>query len=229
MSTVKIKTTRQLETFLRVLAEESVGMAQASLASNEPARQKDFVKRMAKGKKALTEEEPAGDAPAAPEPAAPPAPEPPADKPAPARTPSDVEPGEINPTLDSVIRAIKEIRSGFGADDSAIEQELSNYFDRLEEAEKISMIVIMRSVGDIMRREATGAEAPEPSQFNVIMSMKSGEKAANEPAAAAPAAPASSGPAPGSAEDTAPPIKVGEPVSESYRRKIKDLLNRHNA
>ena len=223
MSAVKIKTTRQLETFLRVLAEESIGMAQLSLTSSEPARQKDFVKRMAKDKKALTEEDPE---PTATEPAPPPAPKPAASKVAPAPTPKDVVPGEINPSLDAVIRAIKEIRSGFGAEDSAIEQELSNYFDRLEEAEKVSMIVIMRSVGDIMRREASGAEAPEPSQFNVVMSMKTGEKTENEPA---PASPASKGPNPGSVEDTAPPIKVGEPVSEAYRRKIKDLLSRQSA
>lgn len=229
MSTVKLKTAKQLETFLRVLAEESVGMAQAgrAVASTEPQRQKDIMKRIARDKKALSEEDPPADAPAAPAASAPePAPAP--ERPAPAPTPKDVEMGEINPTLDAVIRAIKEIRSGFGADDSAIEQELSNYFDRLEEAEKVTMIVLMRSVGDIMRREATGAEAPEPSQFNVVMSMKSGEK---DEKAAAPAAspPPSPGPAPGGTEDTAPPIKVGEPVSEAYRRKIKDLLGRSSA
>ena len=227
MSTVKLKTAKQLETFLRVLAEESVGMAQAgrAVASTEPQRQKDIMKRIARDKKALSEEDPPEDAPAEPKAdTPPPAPE----KPAPAPTPRDVESGEINPSLDAVIRAIKEIRSGFGADDSAIEQELSNYFDRLEEAEKVTMIVLMRSVGDIMRREATGAEAPEPSQFNVVMSMKTGEESAEKAAAPASPPPPSPGVAPGGTEDTAPPIKVGEPVSEAYRRKIKDLLSRHS-
>lgn len=226
MNKVKLKTSKQLETFLRVLAEESIGMAQVGMASNEPARQKDITKRMQKDKFALSEEDPEKASPEVADTKQPPDKE----EPAPAPTPKDVQTGEINPSLDAVIRAIKEIRSGFGADDSAIEQELSNYFDRLDEAEKISMIVLMRSVGDIMRREAQGAEAPEPSQYNVITSMKPGEESAPaaEPNAssATPVTPSSPPPTSGQ-EDTAPPIKIGEPVTESYRRKIRDLLSKN--
>jgi len=228
MSTVRIKSSRQLENFLRILAEESIGMAQAGMQqqNNEPRRQKDIIKRMQHDKSSLSEEDPEKEAPAVD--AAPPDGPKSAEKPA-APTPKDVSPNEIKPSLDAIIRAIKEIRSGFGADDSAIEQDLSNYFDRLDEAEKISMIVLMRSVGDIMRREAAGAEAPEPGQYNVITTMKPGEEKptpAQKPESGT--APASPPPVSGQ-EDTTPPIKIGEPVSESYRRKIRDLLsaNRH--
>jgi hypothetical protein len=224
VSTVKIKTAAGLEKFLRILAEESVSMAQAEPRSQEPARQRDIIKRMKQDKLSLSEEDPERAAPEAPADSEPP---PAPDKPA-AQTPKDVEPSEINPTLDAIIRAIKEIRSGFGADDSAIEQELSNYFDRLDEAEKVTMIVLMRSVGDIMRREATGATAPEPAQYNVVMSMKSAEKATPAPAEA-PQTASEPPQAAGSGEDTTPPIKVGEPVSEAYRRRIKDLLSRNKS
>jgi hypothetical protein len=226
MSAVKLKNAKQLEKFLRILAEESVGYAMNDMAMkpSEPARQKDIVKRMQRDKSALTEEDPENTPPetSATEPAQ-------AEKPA-AKTPSDTQVGEIKPTLDAIIRAIKEIRSGFGSDDSAIEQELSNYFDRLDEAERISMIVFMRSVGDIMRREATGAAAPEPGQYNVVTSMKPGEEQGEKAATPAPAAsePAASSPPPASGqEDTTPPIKIGEPMSEAYRRKIRDLLRRN--
>lgn len=225
MSSVKLKNAAQLEKFLRILAEESVGFAMNDMAMkpSEPARQKDIIKRMQRDKSALTEEDPESTPPetSATEPAQP-------EKPA-AKTPSDTQVGEIKPTLDAIIRAIKEIRSGFGSDDSAIEQELSNYFDRLDEAERISMIVFMRSVGDIMRREATGAAAAEPGQYNVVTSMKpgeeQGEKASPTPAASEPAA--SSPPPSAGQEDTTPPIKIGEPMSEAYRRKIRDLLRRN--
>ena len=225
MSTVRIKSSRQLENFLRILAEESVGMAQTGMQNNEPQRQKDIVKRMRHDKASLSEEDPEK---AAPEVTVEPAAEPKDEKPpAAAPTPKDVPASEIKPSLDAIIRAIKEIRSGFGADDSAIEQELSSYFDRLDEAEKISMIVLMRSVGDIMRREASGAEAPEPGQYNIIMSMKPGEEKTPPPAAGDEPPKSSSPPPAAGGEDTTPPIKVGEPVTEAYRRKIRDLLSKN--
>ena len=227
MSTVRIKSSRQLENFLRILAEESVGMAQATMQHNEPQRQKDITRRMQRDKSSLSEEDPEKAQPAVD--AAPPADDAkPNEKPA-APTPKDVVASEIKPSLDAIIRAIKEIRSGFGADDSAIEQELSSYFDRLDEAEKISMIVLMRSVGDIMRREATGAEAPEPGQYNIITSMKPGEEkpAPTSPSPASSEEPKSSPPPAGGSEDTTPPIKVGEPISEAYRKRIRDLLSKN--
>jgi hypothetical protein len=223
VSSLRLNTPKKLETFLKILAEESIGMAQAS--ANEPARQRDIIKRMQKDKSALSEEDPEKTAPEVPatQPA-PPDEEPKGDKPV-ARTPADLQPGELKPTLDAVIRAVKEIRSGFGADDSEIERELSSYFDRLDEPERISMIVLMRSVGDIMRREAQGASAPEPGQYNVITSMKPGSRDEKPTSPEAPASEPDSAPAPESGtEDNTPPIKVGEPVSESYRRRIRDLL-----
>jgi len=227
MSTVRIKSSRQLENFLRILAEESVGMAQAGMQHNEPQRQKDIIRRMQKDKNSLSEEDPEKEAPAVD--AAPPAGDTKSDEKPAAPTPKDVVSSEIKPSLDAIIRAIKEIRSGFGADDSAIEQELSNYFDRLDEAEKISMIVLMRSVGDIMRRESAGAEAPDPGQYNIITSIKSGEeKSSSPPSAVGSEEPKSTSPPPAAGqEDTTPPIKVGEPISEAYRKRIRDLLSKN--
>jgi len=237
VSAIRLKTQKDLENFLRVLTEESVLKARKSIA--EPSaqqRQSDMIKHIKQSKSDLSEEDPEKTPPAAPTPA--PAAEP---KPAPAPA-AELEPevkpnkpneppaskpepsSELNPTLDSLIRAIKEIRSGFGSGDSTVEQELTSYFDRLDDAERVSLIVMMRSLGDIMRREVQGASAPAPGQYNVIMSMKPGEKAqGSEPAAQKPR---TAGEAPPSEEDTSPPIKVGQPVSETYRARIRDLLSR---
>lgn len=232
MKTVKINTSKQLEKFLKILAEESVIAAQADSEEN---RQKLMSKKIKSSISSLTEEDPEKAAPES-EPEAEdggeeekaPAAEPPAATPEKEEVPPEAEKQaeDLNPTLDSLVRAIKEIRSGFGSGDSSIEAELSRYFDRLEDAERVSLIVMLRSLGDIMRKEADGASALEPSQYDVIMSMKSKEKSA--PAPAASSKQKSAPPPENPAEEPAntPPIVVGQAVSEAYRAKIKSLLRR---
>lgn len=222
MSVIKLKTKNELEKFLKVLAEESVSVAQQKMTTgdDEKKRQAHMSKAIDRAKN-LFEEDPEKEAPATPPEAE--APEAPAEEPAP-ETPKEEKASEINPTLDSLMRAINELRSGFGTSDSAIENELSLYFDRLDNAERVSLIVMLRSIGDIMRKEASGSSASEPSQYDVMMSMKPKEKTqSSSPAAATPASTAQTA---GGAEDTSPPIKVGEPVSEAYRARIRDLLKR---
>lgn len=227
MKTVKLSSASELEKFLKILAEESVMQAR----TDEPTRQKAIVRNIQRDKAALTEEEPEKTAaPAPPEKKSAPAPAP-EEAPAPVKAPPAPTPGtatstELNPTLSSLIDAIKEMRGGRGASDSAVEAELTAYFDRLDEAERISLIVMMRSIAGIMQQNLMGADAPEPEGYDILTTKKpeSAEKpvAAAAPAAGAPATPA----APAEEEDTTPPIRVGEPVSEAYRTKIRDLLSR---
>lgn len=230
MSAIKLSSAKELEKFLKVLAEESVLMAKET-GNTGVARQKDFATRIKRDKAALTEEdpeeekEPTEPAPA-PKPAAapPPAEEPAEPKAPPAPTPGSEISADMNPSISSLVDAIKEIRGGRGAGDSAVETELTAYFDRLEEAERVSLIIMLRSIGGIMRQQLAGAKAPEPEQYDIFTSRKPGETAAASSAektqAAAPAQKSPSG------EDNSPPIKVGEPVSESYRARIRDLLKR---
>lgn len=228
MSTVKIKTQKELETFLRVLAEESVNIARAGMSrETEEQRQKSFASRIKADKAALSEEDPPTDA----DPAAAPKPEKPPAAPAPAPEPEttpgpEAPPAEINPSIGDLVDAIKDIRGGMGAGDSAIESELRTYFDRLGNPEQVSLVVMLRSIGEIMRQKIKGAEAKEPEQMNVITTMRSVEKSAEKKAPAAPETTASPSAKQASPEDTSPPIKVGEPVSEAYRLKIRDLLSR---
>lgn len=230
MSTIKLGSASELEKFLKILAEESV--MQARVGVDEPARQKSMASNIQRDKAALTEEEPEkAAAPAAPEkkapPAAPPEEAPDAAKPPTAPTPATADTSELNPTLSSLVDAIKEMRGGRGASDSAVEAELTAYFDRLDEAERISLIVMMRSIAGIMQQNLVGAQAPEPEQYDILTTKKPAEGGAAQVAAptAKTAAPGPSA-APAGEEDTTPPIRVGEPVSEAYRAKIRDLLGR---
>jgi hypothetical protein len=230
VSTIKLGSASELEKFLKILAEESVMQARA--VADEPSRQKSMARSIQRDKAALTEEDPEKSAaPAAPEkkapPAAPPEEAPAAAKPPTAPTPATADTSELNPTLSSLVDAIKEMRGGRGASDSAVEAELTAYFDRLEEAERISLIVMMRSIAGIMQQNLVGAQAPEPEQYDILTTKKPAEGGAAQVAAPAAkkSAPAASS-APAGEEDTTPPIRVGEPVSEAYRAKIRDLLGR---
>lgn len=231
MSTIKLKTQSDLENFLRILAEESVMTAQAGMRTNpEQMRQKTIIQRIKNDKYSLSEEDPEKTPPetADAEPAAPTAQ--PAQLPT-AKTPAKIEAEDFNPSVSGLVDAIKDIRGGRGAGDSAIETELTAYFDRLEDAERISLIVMLRSIGGIMRQQLAGGDAKEPTDYNIFTTSRAPEGGAANPATAAspaatPAAPAKVATATGGAEDSSPPIRVGEPVSESYRNKIRHLLSR---
>jgi len=224
VNAVRIKTTKQLESFLRILAEESVLAAQSGIGRpDEKQRQAAVAKSIKQGIKDLNEVDPEEEAPAAekaPAPAEPKKPEP-----APAPAPS-AGPEELNPSLDAMIDAIKDMRGGKGTSDSIVKDGLSRYFDSLENAERIALIVMFRSIAGIMGGKFEDGAAPEPADYNVFVTSRAPEKeSSSEPAAAAKpkGAPA---PASGGEEDTSPPIKVGEPVSEAYRAKIRNLLGR---
>lgn len=233
MKTVKIGSATELEKFLRILAEESVTLARSGMS--EPARQKAVAAAVKRDVALFNEEdeEPTPTPPPAKKPASPaPEPEPEAEpaapvaKKEPAPTPAEAGSTELNPTLSSLIDAIKEMRGGRGASDSAVEAELTAYFDRLDEAERVALIVMMRSIAGIMQQNLMGADAPEPENYDILTTKKP-ESAEKPVAAAAPASQAAAAPdAAAGAEDTSPPIRVGEPVSEAYRARIRDLLSR---
>lgn len=233
MSAVKLNSPRDLERFLRILAEESVMSAKDDMKKkelDEPKFQRAVTQNIKKDKAFLSEEDP--EQPAAPKgevptsaPAEPaPAAEPDSEKPdAAAPTPKDVKPDELEPTMSGLEDAIKEIRGGKGVGDTAVESELSAYFDRLDAAERVSLIVMLRSIGGIMRQQLKGTAAPEPAQYNVYTTKKPGSE--EKPAASSADVPSPEAKQ-GEPEDLTPPIKAGTPVTEAYRAKIKNLLKR---
>lgn len=237
---VKITNENQLKAFLRILAEESIAQAKDDVQGEK--KHQDKVARAIKrdiGSFMKEEEVPPGaqpkpeptldlDAPAdtAPaEPAAPTATEP--------KASPQVQPTVIEPSLDAVTRAILDLRSGKSVKDSAIEAELEAYYDRLNDAERYSMIIFLRSLSEIVTGKTSGAQAQDPSAEPHNVSITRPE-AAETPAAPAapetelapePAAPAEPPAAPPEDQPVSQgPIQVGSPVSEAFRQQIRRLI-----
>jgi len=222
MSKVTLKTSGQLRKFLQVLAEEAVGQARVRM-DGETQQQKVAADIKQSKKGFMSEEDPpeASTSPAAPQPEKQPEAKP---------TPES----EIVPKYDSLVDAINTLRGAGSTRDSAVERQLRGYFDKLEPAEAASAIVMLRSFADVMRGDIPGTQAPDPSDFNITMTMK--KSAGETPAESSP--PPKEAPPAGQAnqtsekepdeENTAPPIKVnsGEQVSEAYRAKIRQLMSK---
>jgi hypothetical protein len=221
MSKVTLKTSGQLRKFLQVLAEEAVGQARAGM--NGEMQQQQITADIKKSKKGFMSEE---DPPEASSSTPAPSPE----KEAP---PEPTSESEIVPKYDSLVDAINTLRGAGSTRDSAVERQLRGYFDKLDPAEAASAIVMLRSFADVMRGDVQGPQAPDPSDFNITMTMKkcTGEAPATPapvPQAAPPAETAPNREEEPDEENTSPPIKVnsGEQVSEAYRAKIRQLMSK---
>jgi hypothetical protein len=248
MSTIKIKSANQLAQFLKVLAEESINVAQVDIdAERKHQRSTANAARRDLGRFMKEDDaDPNAAAPAATPPAAPPtdlamepspdtaAPPAKTEKPA-AATPS--EQGPLEPSFDAVTRAILDLRSGKSVKDSAIETELEAYYDRLQDPERYAMIIFLRSLSGILTGKMTGAQATDPSDaphgITITRDATPGSESAPPPAPeAAPsdlAAPApEAGETPPAPEETTPapagPIQIGSPVTEAFRERIRQLI-----
>lgn len=231
MSTIKLKSQKDLEKFLRILAEESISTAQSSISANtEKQRQAKLAKDIKQGIASLREDEPAEpETEPVEKPAPPPAPEPEAEPAKPEAKPAAPEPDpDINPSLDAMIDAIRDMRGGKGTSDTLVRDSLSAYYDRLEEAERTALIIMLRSVAGIMSGKYRDQTPPEPNDYDIYTTKRSTEGEGGEkPVSPEKPVPQSSATTPGEKpEDTSPPIKIGEPVSESYRARIRNLLSR---
>lgn len=230
MSKIVIKNENQLFKFLQVLAEESVITAKD--AQRGKTQQARIFADIQKSKRDFMEEEdPPGTAPPAPRgqdvksaPAAPaPPPEPGVED----------EPGSISPKFDSLVDAINALRGAPSTKDSAVEEQLRAYYDKLSTPEAASAILYMKTFAKVMKGEVDGARADDPGDFDIDTTQKGSQTDQKEPQSAAPSKPLvptapaqKTAPAQGPGEeDTAPPIRVGvNPVTEAYRKKIKTLL-----
>ena len=226
---IKLSSASQLEQFLKILSEESIIKAHLDVAS-EKSRQKSFsngIKRASSATYVKEDEEVEAkpesttEKPAAPD-AKPAAAQPAAAKPE--------EKTEITPTLDTLTRAIKELRSGLGVSDSAVQEKLGEYFDKLSHEEQLSLVVMLRGISTIMTEPETVdvSSLPDPTSYKISMTMeKSPDDAEPEAIQAEPEVPdaaTATSKAVSGEEDTSPPIKAGQGISETYRARIKSLL-----
>lgn len=232
MSKLVIKNEKQLIKFLNILAEQSVQQAYGDMSGATQQQQVAKDIRMSK-KTFIEEEDPPADAGGQP---AETSPEVPSVKPAPEQ--SKESDASIAPKFDSLIDAINDLRGAPSSRDSSVETQLRAYYDKLEAAEAASAILFIRTLSQVMKGEVEGAKAPDPTYYQIMTSMgEEGKQTKAPPEVAAPSTPvqepeeeeeeAAPESKPPSAEDRAPPIKVGgEQVTESYRNKIRALLSR---
>lgn len=236
---IKLSSTSQLENFLKILAEESIAKAYGDIAS-EKIRQSSIsngIKKASKAAYVKEEDETTVNAKqkaATPKPAAPPSPPSqaaPAEPAAPEEPAASPEPKnadeqtDITPTLDTLIRAIKEVRGGLGVSDSAVQDKLAEYFDQLSHEEQLALVVMLRSISDIMTKpeEVVISQMSDPSSYKIVMTMSKSQEPGEKQISSPGEEPTGSQVAPDE-EDSSPPIKVGQTVAESYRKKIKTLL-----
>ena len=237
MSTLKLNSSEEIISFLRILAEESVSNAKTSLSESEKA-QDEYEEMISFDEKIYgsleeqpdleneeesgTEEEPE---------------EPPAQDDKNAKSTESDDDGSLEVSLDSIKRAVKDLRSGRSVDDSRMEEELRNYFDRLDSMERTALLTFMRSFAGILTGMIPGSDAQEPSDPPYNLNMTSSERTSSSPAAPSATEPdeeLSLSPE-GEDEDeeqesepaSEPPIKAGEEQRLSeIRSTVKKLMNK---
>ena len=233
MGQIKLNNTKELETFLKILAEESVLRSREEIQNidNDPA-QKEFsqsqqsasIKRLAP----MREEEEAEDVQASS------SEEEQVDvSTADTKEVEDVEdsaPATVS--LDTILDTIKQLRSGKSVDDGMIKPQIRAYYDRLDPAERQVLSTFFTSFKDIVTGKSSGEEVQDPSEpplsinisatedeetteVNTEVEIQSGSERTD-----------SQEEIEGTEEDEeiAPPIKVGEPQKISEIRKRVRLL-----
>ena len=215
-----MNTSNEIETFLKILVEESIKASKNQLLNEDDKEQKTYIKRMAQDKKRFNfmseqeEDEVAEEEDVEVE-----------DEPAPEEetdeTEADVEEketdeaeGEVEANYFTIRDEINNIRSGNSLKATKVRQNLEQYVDRLDDNERSVLLTYLQAVSDIMHNEKTGSEAQDPSDdpvsLSVIASTEEEEEESDEE----------------EIEDTSPPVKVGEKqMTESIRRKVLQLMN----
>jgi hypothetical protein len=115
------------------------------------------------------------------------------------------------------------IRSGKSLKDADVKGDLQEYVDRLEDVEKEALYIFLDSIGKIMLDEISGVDAEEPSG---PIEMKHGDDSDHEHSDqevnTSDNQADTDEPSP---ENDAAPIKVGQPqITEHVRKRIKELM-----
>lgn len=222
MKNIKIDSERQLATFLKLVSQEAY--KKSLRESDDPFIQK-YKLDMKNDKKiygALDEVEEAEEEFPEEE-----FPEESDDQPVDA----DPEPKETEikqVSYDSVKSAINNLRAGKSLKIPDLEQSMRDYYDRLDEKERLVLFTFLEELSKILNMTISGEEAQDVSDPPVSITMQSDNEVADEEAAAD----ADDLPDEGledtgeeDDEDTAPPIAVNESQNKKELiRKIRYLM-----
>ena len=234
----KVKTENELNRLLKLISEEAVRHTKKTLKEDD--QYDDRYNAMRKKEKSMFEQPvPEEEAPAPPKP---PAPKPPEEAEPDVTTSKDDEkepeaadqkPSEENfsGSKDRLVDFVNDIRSAPSLKDSAVDAQVSAYYDRLSEEERDVLVFFLRELSKVMTGKTTGDAARDPSDppLSIDFVSKNQETTEEEPAPAPPQADSTPKPPAkmdsSEEEDTAPPIKVNESQNHAHlRRKIRSLF-----
>lgn len=244
MSSIKINSSRDLETFLRILAEESVSDAHSKiqeLRSVDPAqeyysgeRQKSEIKKFLEEQE---EEDPEEEE--LPE-------DPKGSKLAtldidPELT--DDEPVDASASRASIRDEINDLRAGFSTKREKVTKNLDAYLERLDDLEVKILDKFLQALSDILNLRVSGDDAPDPSEIlgiEYVLSKKDSPEEARPQEQELPGEMRMKEPRPEGfeteeeeeeekkkkdLEDITPPVRVGSPQKlAEIRQKVRRLM-----
>ena len=204
------KSGKKLETFLRMLAEESVNKVREDALIGEDGAEEEVETAPEEAQADPESEE---------------EPETELDDETAVKKEDDTEavPAGEDITFYMLRDKLNVIRSGKSLKDSDVKGDLQEYVDKLEDVEKEALYIFLDSIGKIMLDEISGTEAEEPSG---PIEMKHTDGEDNEHENTSEDEPvAKDEPQQPSPENDSSPIKVGQPqITEHLRKRIKELM-----
>ncbi len=208
---------KKLETFLRMLAEESVNKVYEDALIGEVGAEEE-IEAAPEDSEAAPEEEGSEEEQ-----------ETDLDDETAVKKEDDTEavPNGVDITFYMLRDKLNVIRSGKSLKDADVKGDLQEYVDRLEPVEKEALYIFLDSIGKIMLDEVSGSEAEEPSDDIEMQHNDDSEHEHNvsdEDSLSAVDNEKSETP-PASPENDTAPIKVGQPqITEHVRKRIKELM-----
>lgn len=231
MTDIKIDTAADLESFLKILAEESVSSSKLQLSENvsgDSVYQKDLTARIKKDKSRFDEAD--DEAGAEIDDVGSEESDQDAQSPPPEEDTDDSSASKEDINYYSIRNIINQIRAGDSTRDSEVAEPLEQYImSDLSDEERELMHTFFLSVANIMNKTGQGPQDPSdpPTSINVSKDSKKSpslpddSQKSSQTKRDSPASPAAS--AQGK-EDIRPPIQVGSQMKENIRRKVLDLM-----
>jgi len=235
MSDIRISTARDLESFLRILAEESVSSAHNIIKedSRDPAQDRYSRKVQKKEIKNLSileqeEEEPPED----------PSLSPPAEAEEGEAADDESDVPEKTASRASIPDDINDLRQGYSVKDPDVKPELQAYLEALDDIEVKILDKFLGALSGILNKRIKASAAPDPSDsldLDYVEKSKESEPSSEDPVDVTSPDPSSLTLPPGLSpadlgaeeeiEDVSPPVRVGSPqqISE-IRKKVRKLM-----
>ncbi len=239
MSDIKINSEKQLVRFLRTVAQESYKKSLNESYMDYDDIYKFDVDRFGPLNKYDKKESVAEEEEMPPEEAERDLVEPDERDPdAPEKAIKDKEDAMTTVSFDSVISRINRIRAGRSLKDKETKLSLEDYYNKLDENERIVLKIFLEEISEILGGEISGANAKDPSDppesFKITSAEEDADKEAEKDVKSAEPAAGDLFGSPGEEEDTTPPkededlpVAVNERKSDwELRMKIRELMER---